>query len=82
MVMIVPRAKLGRANGMFQTVWSIGDVLAPAIVVGFVALPSLLADVETLGPVATAFGNVNHGAALAVAFDALTFLIADPFSSR
>jgi hypothetical protein len=76
MVMIVPKAKLGRANGLFQTVWSIGDVLAPAIVVGFVALPKLLADVETLGPVATAIGNVNHGAALAVAFDALTFLIA------
>jgi MFS transporter, DHA3 family, macrolide efflux protein len=73
-VMIVPKARLGRANGMMQTVWSVGDVLAPTIVVGFVALPKLLGGVDVLGPVGEAFARVNHGAALAVGFDALTFL--------
>jgi MFS family permease len=75
-VMVVPREQLGRANGLMQTTWSIGDVIAPLVVVGFVALPRLLADVDGLGPIGEAIGNVNHGAGLAVAFDAVTFFLA------
>ena len=75
-VSIVSKEQLGRANGLMQTTWSLGDVLAPTIVVGFVALPALLGGIDLLGPVAGAFARVNHGAALAVAFDALTFLVA------
>lgn len=75
-VLIVPDKQLGRANGLMQTTWAIGDVLAPALVVGFVLLPGLVAGVDVLGPVADAVARVNHGAGLAVAFDALTFLVA------
>jgi MFS family permease len=75
-VMIVPKEQLGRANGLMQTTWSVGDVLAPTLVLAFVGLPSLLGGVDALGPVADALAGVNHGAGLAVAFDALTFLVA------
>lgn len=75
-VMLVPEERLPRANGMMQTVQSIGDVIAPSIVVGFVALPKLAQRFDVLGPVGRAIGRIDQGSALAVGFDAVTFFVA------
>ena len=41
--MLVPEARLPRANGMMQTMWALAGILAPAIAAVLIALPALAA---------------------------------------
>ena len=70
--MIVPEAKLGRANGMMQSIWSLSGIISPMIAAAIIALPSLLRQNGSTGPIA----QLPDGTALAMGFDAITFFFA------
>jgi MFS family permease len=71
--MLVPEARLPRANGMMQTMWSLSGILSPAIAASIIAVPGL-ARQDALGPgLQTLLGGLKDGAALAMLLDALTF---------
>jgi len=70
--MIVPENKLGRANGMMQSIWSLSGILSPMIAATIVALPSLLRQNGATGPIA----SLPDGAALAMAIDSVSFFFA------
>jgi MFS family permease len=70
--MLVPEAKLGRANGMMMSIWSLSGILSPTIAAAIVALPSLLRQNGQTGPLA----SLPDGTALAMSLDALSFFFA------
>jgi MFS family permease len=70
--MLVPEAKLGRANGMMMSIWSLSGILSPTIAAAIVALPSLLRQSGQTGPLA----SLPDGTALAMSLDALSFFFA------
>lgn len=70
--MLVPEAKLGRANGMMMSIWSLSGILSPTIAAAIVALPSLLRQSGQTGPIA----SLPDGTALAMSLDALSFFFA------
>ncbi len=70
--MIVPENKLGRANGMMQSIWSLSGIISPLIAAAIVALPSLLRQNGNTGPIA----QLPDGTALAMGIDAVTFFFA------
>jgi MFS transporter, DHA3 family, macrolide efflux protein len=70
--MIVPENKLGRANGMMQSIWSLAGIISPMIAATIIALPSLLRANGATGPVA----QLPDGTALAMGIDAVTFFFA------
>ncbi|MBI5565438.1 MAG: MFS transporter [Chloroflexi bacterium] len=67
--MIVPEHKLPRANCMMQTIWSLSGIISPSIAAAIVALPTLLRQSGTAGPVAA----LPDGTALAMLIDGATF---------
>jgi MFS family permease len=67
--MIVPENKLGRANGMMMSIWSLSGIISPMIAAAIVALPSLLRDNGYTGPIA----QLPDGTALAMGLDAVSF---------
>ncbi len=75
-VMIVPRDRLPRANGMMQTMWALGGVLSPAVAAAFISLPALAKRGIIPGGLGEALAGMTTGIPLAVALDALTFLVA------
>jgi MFS transporter, DHA3 family, macrolide efflux protein len=70
--MIVPENKLGRANGMMQSIWSLAGIISPMIAAAIIALPSLLRANGAAGPIA----QLPDGTALAMGIDAITFFFA------
>ena len=74
--MIVPEKQLPRANGMMQTVWSLSGVLSPAIAASIIALPSLAREGLIPGAVGAWLAPLQNGAAIAIGFDGVTFLLA------
>ena len=74
--MLVPEAKLPRANGMMQTIWSLSGILSPAIAAGIIALPAVAREGSFAGPVGDWLAGFPDGTALAVGLDAVTFLLA------
>lgn len=73
--MLVPEAKLPRANGMMQTIWSLSGILAPGIAATLISLP-VLARQGNLPGYFSFLGNFNEGAVLAIGTDAVTFFLA------
>lgn len=69
--MLVPRERLPRANGMMQSVWALSALLAPGIAAALVGVFGAHARATAGAPAA-----LGRGAALAVAVDAATFVIA------
>lgn len=70
--MLVPEKKLGRANGMMMSIWSLSGIISPVIAATIVALPSLLRQNGTTGPIA----QLPDGTALAMALDSASFFFA------
>jgi MFS family permease len=70
--MLVPESKLGRANGMMQSIWSLSGIISPMIAAAIVALPSLLRQSGSTSPIA----QLPDGTALAMSLDAATFFFA------
>ncbi len=70
--MLVPEKKLGRANGMMMSIWSLSGIISPMIAAAIVALPSLLREQGSNGPIA----RLPDGTALAMGIDAITFFFA------
>jgi MFS transporter, DHA3 family, macrolide efflux protein len=70
--MLVPEQKLGRANGMMMSIWSLSGILSPTIAAAIVALPVLLRENGQTGPIA----SLPDGTALAMALDAISFFFA------
>jgi MFS transporter, DHA3 family, macrolide efflux protein len=73
--MLVPEAKLPRANGMMQTIFSLAGILSPGLAALLIALPAL-ARQGNLPAFAAGLGQISDGAALAIGLDALTFFLA------
>lgn len=70
--MLVPEAKLGRANGMMMSIWSLSGILSPTLAAAIVALPALLRQNGQTGPIAA----LPDGTALAMGLDAISFFFA------
>lgn len=69
--MLVPEKKLGRANGMMMSIWSLSGILSPAIAAAIVALPALLRQNGQTGPIA----SLPDGTAIAMSLDSLSFFV-------
>lgn len=72
-VMLVPPARLPRANGMMQTIFALANIAGPGLAATLIALPAL-ARQGHLPALAAPLGGIRQGAALAVGVDAATFL--------
>ncbi len=70
---LVPRARLPRANGMMQTVWSLAGLVGPAVAALLIGVPALLRGSGGLPP---ALAGLRDGVPFAFAVDGLTFLLA------
>jgi len=75
-VMLVTKQQLPRANGMMQTTWALGGILAPAIAAAIIALPGLARQGAISGSLGAFLGRLTDGVPLAIAADAVTFLLA------
>lgn len=69
--LLVPRARLPRANGLMQTVWSLSGLLSPALAALLIGLPALA---RSGGPAWLA--GIRDGVPLAFGIDAATFVLA------
>jgi MFS family permease len=74
--MIVPEEQLPKANGMMQTMWSLSGLVAPALAMGLIALPSLALNGALPGLAPATLGSLADGIPLAIFVDALTFFLA------
>lgn len=74
--MLVPEKQLPRANGMMQTIWSLSGILSPAIAATIISLPGLARQGAIPGVVGRELALLQNGAPLAIAVDAVTFLLA------
>jgi MFS family permease len=72
--MLVPDAKLPRANGMMQTIFPLSTILAPSLAAGIISLPSLARQGVITGPAGEWLRTFSNGAPLALALDAVTFV--------
>ena len=70
--MLVPENKLGRANGMMMSIWSLSGIISPMIAATIVALPALLRQSGATGPIS----QLPDGTALAMAIDSISFFFA------
>ncbi len=70
--MLVPEAKLPRANGMMQTIWSLSGILSPMIAAAILAVPALLRQ----GGLESGLAQLSDGTSLAMSLDAITFFMA------
>ena len=73
--MLVPEARLPRANAMMQTIFSLAGILSPGLAALLISLPAL-ARQGNLPAFAAGLGQIPDGAALAIGADALTFFLA------
>lgn len=71
--MLVPENQLPRANGMMQTMWSLSNVLSPAMAAILISVPALAR--QGVVPLA-ALGQLKDGTPLAIGADAVTFFMA------
>lgn len=74
--MLVPEAKLPRANGMMQTVWSLAGILSPGIAATLIALPELSRQGLVPSGVGAWLAGLRDGTPVAISVDAATFFIA------
>lgn len=70
-IQVVPKAQLGRANGMMQTTLSLAGVLSPALAAAIVMLPRHVSPSSFAGQWLAVHGG---GTSLAILFDALSYL--------
>ncbi len=73
--MLVPEARLPRANAMMQTIFSLAGILSPGLAALLISLPAL-ARQGNLPAFAAGLGQIPDGAALAIGADAVTFFLA------
>jgi MFS transporter, DHA3 family, macrolide efflux protein len=73
--MLVPEAKLGRANGMMQTIWALSGVIAPGVAAALISLPEM-ARQGSLPGFLSFLGSIEEGAVLAIGIDAISFFLA------
>ncbi len=74
--MLVPEHLLPRANGMMQTMLSLSGILAPGLAAGLIVLPALARQGAVPGAGGALLARLADGTMLAIAADALTFLLA------
>lgn len=74
--MLVPGALLARATGMMQSTMALAGVIAPSLAAGLIALPALTSAGRFPDPTGGLLGRLGEGAAVAVAVDSLSFLLA------
>ena len=75
-VMIVPEKRLPRANGMMQTMYSLSNILSPALAATLIAIPALLRQGGSTGAIGSLVAGLSDGTVLAISVDAVTFFIA------
>ncbi len=75
-VMIVPENRLPRANGMMQTMYSLSNILSPALAATLIAIPALVRQGSGSGPISAFIGGLSDGTTLAISVDAVTFFLA------
>lgn len=75
-VMLVSKEQLPRANGMMMTIWSLSNVLAPALAAALIALPALARSGQVGGAMGRALAGLSSGTALAIGIDSATFFLA------
>jgi DHA3 family macrolide efflux protein-like MFS transporter len=73
--MLVPDAKLPRANGMMQTIFPLSSVLAPSLAAGIISLPSLARQGAISGQLGDWLRAFSDGTSLALTVDAITFFL-------
>lgn len=71
--MLVPEARLPRANGLMQTIWSLSGILSPALAAVIISLPVLARHGLAPGGLGAALGGIKDGTPLAIGIDAVTF---------
>ncbi len=74
--MIVPEAQLPRANGMMQMMWSLSNIVSPAIAALIISVPSLARQGLIPGDLGLSLGRLTSGTSLAISVDAITFFLA------
>lgn len=74
--MLVPPERLPRANGMMQTIWSLSDLLSPAMAAALIALPMLARQAPSPTLSSSWIAGLHDGTVLAIAVDVVTFVVA------
>ena len=74
--MLVPGALLARATGMMQSTMALAAVIAPSVAAGLMAVPAWTRAGRLPNLTGEWIGRLGEGAAVAVAVDALSFLLA------
>lgn len=74
--MLVPEAKLPRANGMMQTIFSLSNIFSPPLAAMIIGLPALARQSASPIPLGSSLAGLQDGTVLAIGVDVLTFLIA------
>lgn len=74
--MLVPEAKLPRANGMMQTMFSLSNIFSPPLAAMLIGLPALARQSTAQIPFREALSWLQEGTVLAIGVDVLTFIIA------
>lgn len=74
--MLVPEAKLPRANGMMQTIFSLSGIFSPPLAAIIIGLPALARQSNGPIPLRETLAWFQDGTVLAIGLDLLTFLIA------
>lgn len=74
--MLVSKEQLPRANGMMQTMWALSGILSPALAAAIISLPALARQGTISGALGTILSSIKDGAPLAIAIDAITFMLA------
>ena len=74
--MLVPEAKLPRANGMMQTIFSLSGIFSPPLAAMIIGLPALARQNPGQLPFGGSLVGLQDGTVLAIGADVVTFLIA------
>jgi MFS family permease len=74
--MLVPPKDLPRANGMMQTMSELSGIVSPALAAAIISLPALARQGHVAGAIGNLLARLSDGMALAIAVDAVTFMVA------
>jgi DHA3 family macrolide efflux protein-like MFS transporter len=72
--LLVPRAQLGRANGMMQLATSLATLLAPGAAAALISVPGLTRPGSAAAAAGDALRPLHDGVVLAVGLDGITFV--------
>jgi len=70
--MLVEDKRLPRANAMMQTMWSLSNIISPALAAFLISMPALARQ----GVMPQFLAGLSNGAPLAIGLDALSFFLA------